>query len=290
MEVLNIEKIRERVRMALREDIGSGDITSRLSVPETKTVEGRFVARQAGVLAGIPVAGLVFEEVHPSTKFLPLLDDGAPLEAGVSLARVSGRARSILVAERLALNFLQHLSGIATLTHRFVKAVRNTQARIYDTRKTTPLWRDLEKYAVRLGGGFNHRISLEEAVLLKDNHLKVALAGKPPEALRKLIESIRLEAPPGMLIEVEVDSLSLLEAILQAPLDIIMLDNMSIAEMRKAVEIIRATKSGEVQIEASGQISLENVREVANCGVDRIAVGAITHSVAALDISLELEG
>jgi len=290
VQILDTEKIRARIRNALREDIGSGDITSRLSLPEEKTVEGRFIARQSGVLAGLPVAGLVFEEVDPSIEFLPLVNDGAALEAGTSFASISGKARSILASERLSLNFLQRLSGIATLTRRFVEAVEGTRARIYDTRKTTPLWRDLEKYAVRLGGGFNHRMSLEEAVLVKDNHIKAALAGKPRRALRELLRSIRAGAPLGMLIEVEVDDLGLLEVVLQAPPDIIMLDNMNIEEIRRAVEIIRASKSSGVQIEASGRITLENVREVAACGVDRIAVGAITHSAPALDISLELEG
>jgi len=290
VQILDTEKIRARIRNALREDIGSGDITSRLSLPEEKTVEGRFIARQSGVLAGLPVAGLVFEEVDPSIEFLPLVNDGAALEAGTSFASISGKARSILASERLSLNFLQRLSGIATLTRRFVEAVEGTRARIYDTRKTTPLWRDLEKYAVRLGGGFNHRMSLEEAVLVKDNHIKAALAGKPRQTLRELLRSIRAGAPPGTLIEVEVDDLGLLEVVLQAPPDIIMLDNMNIEEIRRAVEIIRASKSSGVQIEASGRITLENVREVAACGVDRIAVGAITHSAPALDISLELEG
>jgi len=290
VQILDTEKIRARIRNALREDIGSGDITSRLSLPEEKTVEGRFIARQSGVLAGLPVAGLVFEEVDPSIEFLPLVNDGAALEAGTSFASISGKARSILASERLSLNFLQRLSGIATLTRRFVEAVEGTRARIYDTRKTTPLWRDLEKYAVRLGGGFNHRMSLEEAVLVKDNHIKAALAGKPRQTLRELLRSIRAGAPPGTLIEVEVDDLGLLEVVLQAPPDIIMLDNMNIEQIRRAVEIIRASKSSGVQIEASGRITLENVREVAACGVDRIAVGAITHSAPALDISLELEG
>lgn len=179
MKGLSVESVRARIQMALREDIAGGDITSRLSIPQTTVTSGKFISRDDGILAGVGIAALVFEEIDPSVDLCRDLSDSTRLSKGSLIANVRGAARAILAAERLALNFLQRLSGIATLTGRFVEAVRGTRARIYDTRKTTPLWRDVEKYAVRVGGGFNHRMSLAEAVLLKDNHIKLMLPAGP---------------------------------------------------------------------------------------------------------------
>ncbi len=266
------------IKIALEEDLGGrGDVTTASVVSEGILVTGNILCKGEGILAGIRVAEAVFHEVNPDLEFVEKKSDGQRVERGEVVATIKGEARSLLVAERTALNFLQHLSGIATLTHKYVEAVSGLPTRIVDTRKTLPGLRELEKYAVRCGGGYNHRFGLYDGVLVKDNHLKVC--GSIGEA----IEKARRNSPHLVKIEVEVETLDQLQEALEASPDVIMLDNMSVEEMRKAVEIA----GGRCLLEASGSIRLENMREVAETGVDIISIGAITMSAPALDFSLE---
>jgi nicotinate-nucleotide pyrophosphorylase (carboxylating) len=262
------------IRAALAEDIGSGDITSRLIVHTSQCATARLVARSNGVLAGISICRQVFYAVDHSVLLKRHLEDGARFRAGQTLATIVGHARSLLAAERTALNFLQRLSGIATITRRFVDALSGTKAAILDTRKTTPGWRALEKYAVRCGGGTNHRTGLFDMILIKDNH--IAVAGSVTEALRR---------SRGHMLprEVEVRSLTELQEALAAGARRVMLDNMTVSQMRQAVALTRRR----AKLEASGGITLENVRRIAETGVDFISVGALTHSVPAADIALD---
>ncbi len=270
------------IRLALEEDIGSGDITTRVTVPEGLRATGQLLAKADGVVSGIDVAGVVFHEFDPRIDYQSLVDDGARIQRGAILGEVSGPARSILTAERTALNILQHLSGIATLTARYVEAVQGTRARIIDTRKTGPGLRLLEKAAVRDGGGHNHRFGLSDGVLIKDNHL-AAIGGS--DRIARAIAAAREQAPHTLRIEVEVTSLDELEQALAARADVVLLDNMSIEEMREAV----GRAAGRAVLEASGGVTLETVRAIAETGVDLISAGALTHSAPALDISLEVE-
>ncbi len=263
------------IRAALAEDRARRDVTTRLTVPPRAAASGRLVARAAGVLAGGDVCARVFLAVDPEVRLTGRLRDGTGVRPGVVVARVSGPARSILSAERTALNFLQHLSGIATLTRRYVDAVRGTDAVILDTRKTTPGWRDLEKQAVRAGGGRNHRRDLSAMVLVKDNH--IAAAGSLTRAIGRCLGQ-------GLPVEVEVKTLAQLRVALDAGCRHILLDNMTPARLRRAV----ALTWGRAKLEASGGIGLKNVRRVAETGVDYISVGALTHSAPALDIALDL--
>jgi len=265
------------IRFALAEDVGTGDVTSRLAVPARRLASARLVARAAGVIAGLDVCCRVFLTVDSSVRFAPRLEDGARYRRNQVLAVVSGRARSILTAERTALNFIQRLSGIATATRRFVDAARGTKAVILDTRKTTPGWRVLEKFAVRCGGGTNHRAGLYDMILIKDNH--IAAAGSITAALERC-RSSRLST------EVETQTLADVKEALAGGAKRILLDNMTVAEMKKAVALAR----GKAQLEASGGVTLRNVRRVAHTGVDYISVGAITHSAPAADIALDFEG
>jgi len=271
--------IREVVRLALREDIGHGDITTLAVVPEGLPAVGHILARAEGVVAGLNVAAAVFQEVDPACEFRPLVAEGAAVVRGAGLAVVQGPARALLTAERTALNFLQHLSGIATQTRAFVEAVAGTKARIVDTRKTTPGLRALEKYAVRVGGGANHRFNLADAVLIKDNHI-VAAGG-----IGVAVGRARAAIPHTMRIEVETETLAEVQEALTAGADLILLDNMDVEMLRAAVQLI----GGRAVTEASGGVTLETVARIAATGVDYISVGALTHSVRALDISLELE-
>lgn len=267
------------IKTALEEDLGSrGDVTTASAVSEGILATGNILCKEEGILAGICVAEAVFHEVDPGLEFEGKKRDGQRVERGQVVATIKGEARSLLVAERTALNFLQHLSGIATLTHKYVEAVSGLPVRIVDTRKTLPGLRELEKYAVRCGGGYNHRFGLYDGVLLKDNHLKVC------GSIQEVIEKARSNSPHLLKIEVEVETLNQLREVLEAGADVIMLDNMSVEEMRKAVKIT----GGRCLLEASGSIRLENVREVAETGVDIISIGAITMSAPALDFSLEL--
>jgi nicotinate-nucleotide pyrophosphorylase (carboxylating) len=266
------------VRAALAEDLGrAGDITSQACIPADARMDARFVARKAGVLSGLDCARLAFAALDPEIRFDAHLSDGAPLKPGEPIASVSGSARVILAAERTALNLMGRLSGIASLTAAYVAQASGTRARIIDTRKTTPLLRALEKYAVRCGGGANHRFGLDDAILIKDNH--VAACGGVGEAVRRA----RTAAGHMVKLEVEVDSLDQLREALEAAPDIVMLDNFDLADLQTAV----ALASGRVVLEASGGVSLETVAAIARTGVDLISVGALTHSAPVLDIGLD---
>jgi len=262
---------------ALREDMPEGDITSEGIIPADARSEAIFLAKEDGVLAGLPVAHRVFEKIDPAVEFTEKFQDGAAFRKFDILACVEGPTLALLKGERTALNFLQHLSGVATATRRFVDAVAGTRAKILDTRKTTPGLRLLEKYAVKMGGGTNHRLSLSDMVLIKDNHLRHV--GSVAEAVRRA----RAAAKPDIRIEVEAAELSQIRDALAAGADMIMLDNMTLEVMREAV----AFAAGRVPLEASGNMSLDRVRAVAETGVDFISVGALTHSARAVDISLE---
>ncbi len=267
------------VRRALSEDIGDGDITSQCIVLPDATLNGQFIAKEAGVVAGLEVVRLTFSLVDEGVQLDPYVADGDQAEMGQVIATISGPGRALLGGERVALNFLQRMSGIATLTRRFVEAVQGTSAIILDTRKTVPGLRPLDKWAVRLGGGHNHRFGLYDMVLIKDNH--IAAVGSISEAVAR----VRTKDKQGRPIEVEVKTLAELQEALTLGLDRIMLDNMSLAEMREAVHLT----NGRVPLEASGNVNLENVGAIAATGVDYVSVGMLTHSVQALDISLELE-
>lgn len=271
--------VTEAVRAALREDLGrAGDITSAATIPPGATAEAVFGARDAGVLSGLALAEAAFREIDPAVIFAAEMADGDRLERGSVAARVSGPARAVLSAERVALNFLCHLSGVATATAALVDRVAHTRARICDTRKTLPGLRSFEKYAVRCGGGWNHRYGLDDAILIKDNH--IAVAGGVVAA----IERARAHAGHMVRIEVEVDSLAMLEEALSARPDVVMLDNMDPSTLRKAV----ALADGRTVTEASGRITLATVAAVAETGVDYISSGWITHSAPSLDIGLDV--
>jgi nicotinate-nucleotide pyrophosphorylase (carboxylating) len=277
------------VELALAEDLGTtGDRTSLSTIPADKSASAAFVARTPGVVAGLPAAALVCAAVDPALTFTPELPDGSPVEKGTRLAVVAGPLRSILAAERTALNFLQRLSGVATLTRKFVDLVAGTQAKVLDTRKTTPGWRLLEKYAVRCGGGTNHRVGLYDAILIKDNH--IAGLGDPATAVRRAVELARAyPGNAGLPVEVEVDSLDQMRQVLPAKPEIVLLDNMTADQLRACVALRDELAPG-VQLEASGGVNLTTVCGIAETGVDRISVGAITHSAVALDIGLDYVG
>ena len=276
-------QVEQLVDSALAEDLGSGDVTTEALIPENQEGKAYLVAKGQGVLAGIGVATMVFHRVDPALRVKELVADGGRVHPGDRMAAIEGKVASILRAERAALNFLQRLCGIATETAKYVEAVSGTKALITDTRKTAPGLRLLEKYAVRVGGGHNHRQNLGDGVLIKDNHL-VALRSRGV-GLGEVIKKARQHAPHTLKIEVEVESVEQAHEALSAGADIIMLDNMNLEDMRQVVELAR----GRAVIEASGGITLDSVRAVADTGVDLISVGALTHSAKALDISLELE-
>ena len=281
-------EIEEVVRNALLEDRADADITTETLVPPDLCGAARILVKAEGVLAGVEVAGAVFQAIDNSLGFNPILSDGARLKVADDaensnvIAELSGSVASILKGERVALNFLQHLSGIATETSRYVREVAGYDAVILDTRKTAPGLRDLQKYAVAVGGGTNHRRDLSDGMLIKDNHIA---AGRLNElSLGGVVRKMRESAPSAWEIEVEVETLGQLREAVEAGADIVMLDNMTPSEMAEAVRVV----DGRALTEASGGITLDNVREVAATGVDRISVGALTHSVTGLDISLEL--
>ncbi len=269
------------VDLALREDVGSGDVTSQYFVGENEMASARAIAKERAIVAGTEVAAEIFRRVDPEVRVEIVQKDGATVAGGMAVLEIRGRARSILTAERVALNFLQHLSGIATLTRQFVEAAGANGAKILDTRKTTPGLRKFEKAAVAAGGGTNHRFGLFDMVLVKDNHL---LARDGLARLSSAIERVRKEHP-GLRIEVEADNLDQVRALLEVPgIEVILLDNMHGTQMREAVAIGK----GKVKFEASGGINLRNVRQVAATGVDYVSIGALTHSAPAIDFSLEL--
>jgi nicotinate-nucleotide pyrophosphorylase (carboxylating) len=275
------------IEHALAEDLANvGDLTCQALIEPAERAEVLVVARQAGVLAGGPVAGLVFQKLDTQVEWQPRVADGSSLAPSTVVAGVTGPLGSLLTGERTALNFLTHLSGVATLTRKFVDAVAGTTARIYDTRKTLPGWRLLEKYAVRCGGGANHRMGLYDGCLIKDNHLAAWAAAHAGASIADAIRHARGRLHAGTPIEVEVDTLEQLTDALSARPEIVLLDNMEPAILREAVRLRDQTVPG-VQLEASGGITLTNVSAVAATGVDRISVGALTHSPLALDLAFD---
>lgn len=276
---MNPLNLNDLIARALAEDLGTGDITTNSTIPEDKTITGRFLAKEDGVLCGMQVCRAVFSFIDPAIELVLHRKDGDEIRKGEVIAEISGNARAILQGERLALNLMQHMSGIATRTSEAVRKIEGTRARIADTRKTTPGLRVLEKYAVKCGGGSNHRFNLADGVLIKDNHIEAA--GGITNAVRRARENI----PHTLKIEVEVETFDQLREALEAGADIIMLDNMSNEDMKKAVEIV----GGRALTEASGNMGEKDLREVALTGVDLISIGALTHSVRALDISLKFK-
>lgn len=266
------------IEQALKEDIGTGDITTNALIPETMESSATMVAKASGIIAGMEVAEAVFKRLSPQIVWKPFVKDGDAVEKGTLLVEMSGSFRTLLTGERLALNFLQRMSGIATMTHLFVEQVADYDVKILDTRKTVPGLRLLDKYAVKAGGGENHRIGLYDMVLIKDNHIKVA------GGIKNAVEQIRKEIPAGMKIEVETTTLVEVQQALEMNADIIMLDNMTNETMRICVEAI----SHRAKVEASGNMNLERVKKVAATGVDYISIGALTHSVTVLDISMNI--
>jgi len=275
------ETIHTLVKLALDEDLGErGDITSEATIAVDAQIRGKIVSKASGVIAGLSVAKVVYQCVDPDVVFEPQIEDGSAVTPGTLVCTVSGRGRSILTGERVALNFLQRLSGIASLTAQYVQAVAGTKTVILDTRKTTPGWRLLEKYAVRMGGGQNHRIGLYDMVMIKDNHIDAA------GGISAAVGQVRMYPDAkGLPIILEVENLNQLREALELGVDRILLDNMDEATMREAVAIT----SGRVPLEASGNMTLERVAAVAATGVDFISVGALTHSAPALDLSMRLE-
>jgi len=278
---LSTEETTERVRVALQEDEAFNDVSTLATVVSTRHVRSAIVARRDGVIAGIPLAVEAFRLLDAAITLRVEAEDGTRVKAGDTVLALTGHARGMLSAERTALNYLQHLSGIATLTCRFVDAIADTKAQILDTRKTTPGWRTLEKYAVRAGGGTNHRLDLRTGVLIKDNHL-AAIGGDIAAAVSRA----RQIAMPGTPVQVECDTIAQVDAAVAAGADWVLLDNMSPDQLREAV----SRCAGRVITEASGGITLDTVRAIADTGVDRISVGALTHSAPALDLGLDFDG
>ena len=283
VEALNPADVQEAVRAALAEDIGVGDLTTEATIPLELSWTAAMRAREDLVVAGIGLAEAAFRQLSRNVEITNQVQDGARLERDGILMRISGPARALLTAERVALNFVQRLSGIATLTRRFVEALKGTQTKILDTRKTTPGWRRFEKYAVMCGGGQNHRFGLHDMVLIKDNHL-AALRDAQPNAVAAAVKRAR-SANPGLRIEVEADNLKQVEQAVDAGADIILLDNMDLSQMRAAVQKC----AGRAQTEASGGVTLERIPQIAETGVDFISVGALTHSARAVDIALDFD-
>jgi nicotinate-nucleotide pyrophosphorylase (carboxylating) len=273
--------VEQAVATALEEDLGGvGDITTNTIIPPDAQGDASIIVRKPGVIAGLDLAAASFKSLDPDVRFTRIVEDGSKVEAGATIARIAGKTRALLTGERTALNFFGRLSGIATLTAGYVAAVEGTHAKIVETRKTTPGLRALEKYAVRCGGGTNHRFGLYDAVLVKDNH--IAAAGGLAEALN----AVRTAVGHLVKIEVEVDTLDQLEKVLRFPIDAVLLDNMDAGTLKRAIALVK----GRVITEASGGVTLESVREIAKTGVDLISVGALTHSARSLDSSLEWKG
>lgn len=272
-------QVKAIIALALEEDIGTSDITTETTIPADAIAHGRFIMKEDSVICGLPVCREVFNTVDPTIEFTPHINEGDFAKKGDIIAEVSGKARSVLTGERTALNLLQRLSGIAQSTSKAVKSVEGTNAKITDTRKTTPGLRVLEKYAVRVGGGTNHRFNLSDGILIKDNHITAS------GGITAAVTAAKKNAPHTLKVEVEVETFEQLEEALNAGADIIMLDNMSCENMAKAVEII----NGRAITEASGNMGERDLLEVAKTGVDLISIGALTHTVKAADISLKFE-
>ena len=292
---LDLEKIRDIVQLAIKEDIGDGDITSKIFIPDGSETKGMLIAKEAGIVAGLPVAGYVLSQIDENLIFTSNIEDGSRVKKGTIIGSVKGLTLSLLSAERLVLNFLQRLSGIATATNRFAEKIKGYGTQIMDTRKTAPGWRYLEKYAVRVGGGINHRMGLYDQILIKDNHLKAMGTEKENDTISRLVKKAREQIKNGTLIEVEVEDLCQIREVMDAGVDIILFDNMEPSKIREAVEMVKEFENSRdagngraILTEASGNITIENVEEYADAGVDRISVGAITHSVRVLDISFDI--
>src|SRR3989339_821392 len=299
---LEPEKIDALIQMAIQEDIGVGDITTENLIPDSLIAEGSFVAKEGGAIAGLPVVEYFFSKLDKGVSLKQNVRDGTFVKKGENIASIKGSAKTLLSGERIALNFLQRLSGIATLTAQFVERIKPLKTHIMDTRKTIPGWRYLEKYAVAVGGGVNHRMGLYDQALVKDNHLdilKVETGLNPVftshiSIIEKAVSALREKIKKGILVEVETRTLEEVADALKAEVDIILFDNMNIAQLEEAVKMVKNWKPSKVRrkplTEASGNITMENVHLVAQTGVDRISVGAITHSAKALDISLGISG
>ncbi|TCP61532.1 carboxylating nicotinate-nucleotide diphosphorylase [Baia soyae] len=281
---MNSIQLRQFIRDVLNEDVGAGDLTTESIVPAGHKSVAILLAKQDGVIAGLPVAEMVFQELDPSIRFRIVVEEGERVSKGTEVARIEGLTRTILTGERVALNLLQRMSGIATLTRQLVDLVEGLPCHVLDTRKTTPGLRQLEKYAVRMGGGTNHRFGLSHGVMLKDNH--IAMAG----SIQKAVEAVRRRVGHMVQVEVEADTLEQVKEILTVDVNAILLDNMSVDTLREAVRLI----DRKVWVEASGGITPETIRGIAETGVDAVSLGFLTHSAQALDISLdfveELEG
>jgi len=279
MTGFNFEAIKPIITYALNEDIGSGDVTTNSIIPADMTAIASMIAKAPGVIAGLQVAEYVFRSLSPDIEWNPLINDGDRVKKGDYIVKIKGPYRALLTGERLALNFLQRMSGIATMTSKYVEAIKGFKTEILDTRKTVPGMRILDKYSVKIGGGTNHRIGLFDMVLIKDNHIKVA------GGITKAIDQVRKNSNYGIKIEVEATTLEEVREALGKDIEMIMLDNMDTATMAEAVKII----DGRAKVEASGNMTLDRLKEVAATGVDYISIGALTHSVMALDISMNIE-
>lgn len=277
---MDLKSVDDIIEAALKEDLPAGDVTSEALVPPDAVSKAVLLAKEEGTLAGIGLAWLVFAKIDPKIVFEVEVEDGRDFAPGTVLARLEGNSIALLKGERTALNFLQRLSGVATATRRFVKALEGTRTRVLDTRKTTPVLRALEKYAVQQGGGVNHRMSLSDMALIKDNH--IAVVGGVGEAVRRA----KAKVPAGIKVEVEVGDLAGAKEALEAGADMIMLDNMDLAAMKEVVDLV----DGRVPLEVSGNVTLDRARAIAAIGVDYVSVGALTHSIRSVDISLEFGG
>lgn len=282
---LNISDFKVLVELAIAEDIGPGDITSKTVNLPNEFINTKLVSREKGVLSGLPIAAYILKLVAPKCKMNSLMKDGDALKKGSVIATIKGPTTQLLTAERLILNFLQRLSGVASVTALFVEKTKGTKAKILDTRKTTPGWRKLEKYAVQCGGGMNHRMGLYDMVMIKDNHI-ASLSGKCNQPVAESILRARKKVKKGIKIIVEVDTIDQLKEALPAKPDVILLDNMSTTLLKQAVKIRNQFKS-KSELEASGGVNLKTIRSIAVTGVERISVGSITHSVKSLDIGLD---
>lgn len=271
---------------ALAEDLGKGDVTSTALVPEGTRGTADLVAKEAGTLCGIPLVEPLVRILDPDASVEVVTGDGSRVADGDVLAVIRGRARAILATERTALNFVRRLSGIATTTARYVSAVAGLPVTVYDTRKTTPGWRDLEKYAVRCGGGSNHRMRLDDAAMIKENHLVEAFGRTGPAAVAEAVRRARAACPPGTPLLVEVETEAELEAIADEAVDVVMLDGWPLDALARAVAFVRAKGPPRPLVEATGGVTLDNVRAIAETGVDRVSVGALTHAAPALDLSV----
>lgn len=276
LDIVEADKIIEN---ALKEDIGSGDISTNFLIDENETRVGYLKVKEAGIIAGLPIAFHVFRKLDPKFSGIQKVEEGARVKEGTIIAELHGTLRSLLSGERTALNLLQRMSGIATKTFIFVNEIKGTKAQILDTRKTVPGLRVLDKYAVKVGGGTNHRMGLYDMVMIKDNHIKAA------GSIYRAVELAKVKVKPGIKVEVETTNLTEVKEALEAEPDIIMLDNMSIELMKEAVQLI----NGKTKIEASGNVSLKTLKSIAETGVDYISVGSLTHSVKALDIGQYLQ-